>query len=339
MNRMIWAGGLLLGAAPALAIEGASLGFSTFSPIDAPLSYESFAGPISMSHSNRTMSVRGRMDYGFARVSGSQRLTSLSDGRSERAAIALATWRDEVMVSLSVPDAQIGFYLDVAIPTPKLTVTGYRGAFADMIGAGFVEFQTESRVDGSTLQGIAEVRTTTRDTPLGAPVSRTEITALDGNSEPEPAAGTYEFGFQTSIVGLGSVRSGFDRYLVKASFRDGAYLFTGSAGCANVLTSFRIGDVARGSCGSTIIEWGGLAGIFDRVSGTAIEGATVGFESVSGYDYSQAFTLMAPTASRMPDFAGRMPAVPEPATWSMLIAGFGMVGAAMRNRRIAQAGV
>ncbi|HEU4968186.1 PEPxxWA-CTERM sorting domain-containing protein, partial [Sphingomonas sp.] len=35
---------------------------------------------------------------------------------------------------------------------------------------------------------------------------------------------------------------------------------------------------------------------------------------------------------RLGAFAGAIPSVPEPATWAMMIAGFGLIGGALRRR-------
>ncbi len=65
------------------------------------------------------------------------------------------------------------------------------------------------------------------------------------------------------------------------------------------------------------LSWGGLVGATDE-SGAPIR---VAISSLSGTDYARAIA-----APRLPG------AVPEPATWALMLAGFGLAGAAVRRR-------
>jgi|GEM_PF-1990671 len=67
------------------------------------------------------------------------------------------------------------------------------------------------------------------------------------------------------------------------------------------------------------VTWQGIE--FLDANSDPVTGATV--SSLSGQNYSQPYSPL--------------PAVPEPASWAMLIAGFGLVGATARRRRMATA--
>lgn len=67
----------------------------------------------------------------------------------------------------------------------------------------------------------------------------------------------------------------------------------------------------------------------------AITGTTLGIMDPTRSGFNGAITFLNPTALDLIAFdaIGYDVAVPEPATWAMMIAGFGFVGAAMRRRR------
>lgn len=67
------------------------------------------------------------------------------------------------------------------------------------------------------------------------------------------------------------------------------------------------------------VYWGGILGVFDE-GGMPVANWAV--TSDSGTDYARSFVPV-------------QPGVPEPSTWAMMIAGFGLLGAQMRRRRSA----
>ncbi len=80
------------------------------------------------------------------------------------------------------------------------------------------------------------------------------------------------------------------------------------------------GDAAGGACDLLhSVYWGGIDHVTDR-DGNALSGVTFG--SASGFDYARSYF-------DQPDSG----VVPEPASWAMVIAGFGLIGAAARRRR------
>jgi hypothetical protein len=70
----------------------------------------------------------------------------------------------------------------------------------------------------------------------------------------------------------------------------------------------------------------------------ALTGQTIGIMDPTRSGFNGAITFLNPTAADLIafDVIGYDVAVPEPATWAMMIAGFGFVGAAMRRRRKVQ---
>ncbi len=102
---------------------------------------------------------------------------------------------------------------------------------------------------------------------------------------------------------------------------------------------FDDGDVLSGVYTGTVVP-SGMPGIVVSTSQWVITGGTGRFYQASGF-MTHTGTL------RVIDYQGvrsgfydatiegllNLPAVPEPAVWGLMIAGFGLVGAAVRNRR------
>ncbi|OSZ72882.1 hypothetical protein CAP39_03915 [Sphingomonas sp. IBVSS1] len=85
--------------------------------------------------------------------------------------------------------------------------------------------------------------------------------------------------------------------------------------CAVFAQTRNIGDTAGGTCDfAHTVTWGGVSQVLNQhgnvVTGVNITGAT-------GANYAQSF-------------AG---AVPEPASWAMMLAGFGLAGVMLRRQR------
>jgi hypothetical protein len=94
------------------------------------------------------------------------------------------------------------------------------------------------------------------------------------------------------------------------------FTLQGRSSCSIVMG----GEATAGCDAPEGFLWGGIVGVTDR-AGNALSGWTLTAES--GLDYRTAFPLSPPAAG----------GVPEPASWAMLIAGFGLVGAMSRRRR------
>lgn len=81
------------------------------------------------------------------------------------------------------------------------------------------------------------------------------------------------------------------------------------------------GDAARALCDlGHSVYWGGITGL-RSTHGHALAGWSV--RSDSGFDYTRSFFGTLPPAA----------AIPEPASWALLIAGFAMTGGALRQTR------
>ena len=91
---------------------------------------------------------------------------------------------------------------------------------------------------------------------------------------------------------------------------------SGSLSCLTATTA-NSDDSSALSCNlGNSVTWMGIS-LLDT-NGDPLGGATV--TSLSGQNYNQAYSPL--------------PGIPEPASWAMLIAGFGLVGAAARRRRL-----
>ncbi len=129
-----------------------------------------------------------------------------------------------------------------------------------------------------------------------------------GNPTPSLVVGDIFGGGDLGVIetsrGLTFSLASFD---LSAQNGDAGYLIEGFLGAAMVY-SF------GGSAGSGFATYGGNAGVIDRVR----------------------FTLT-PTGSsvNLDNLVFRDAVVPEPGTWALLIAGFGMAGYAVRRRKIA----
>lgn len=85
-----------------------------------------------------------------------------------------------------------------------------------------------------------------------------------------------------------------------------------------------------------------VSGVYDTVSNDFFGGTTSGGITLTGFLWErQRFNIVSQYSSKKggspADYNGgfsyNVAAVPEPATWAMMIGGFGMVGAAMRRRK------
>lgn len=88
------------------------------------------------------------------------------------------------------------------------------------------------------------------------------------------------------------------------------------------------------------LTFGGAPGLFNVVENLVFTGGTGRYLGASGFATFNGTVQFgtfngAPGSAGEGSFTGRLtaPAIPEPGTWALLIAGFGVVGAAARRRR------
>ncbi|MEG3125756.1 PEPxxWA-CTERM sorting domain-containing protein [Sphingomonas sp. GB1N7] len=116
---------------------------------------------------------------------------------------------------------------------------------------------------------------------------------------------------------------------------------------SNSVTSSNIG--LTGNAGSTPVTCTNCSTNFYNPEHFAInlgpQALYLTFASSLSAGGSVALSLFAPTQGNQPEYQGRSPftivsgaavqaAVPEPATWGLMILGFGMIGAASRSRKV-----
>lgn len=139
-----------------------------------------------------------------------------------------------------------------------------------------------------------------------------------------PLADTFTFYLSTSNEAIAT----FDTHNV--TFPDASFteVFSGAAKLVNgrldfVLTSAFNYDPSKGNLVLTVKDFSYGSGGNLFLDADQNVGLTNMRDSLYPYDYNQGLV------TGFNDFA----AVPEPATWAMLIGGFGLVGAAMRRKR------
>ena len=152
----------------------------------------------------------------------------------------------------------------------------------------------------TTITGIVTVNASTNSVSGGVPASSGQTLAPGSAFSVAGGVGTWNFGpsFQTNANGCC-----FDVALFGKVFKAGSLV---------------------GRVGNEAWFLVGTAGY----AGTTLAGGTLGFGMWDG-DFANNFGNL--TVEYM--VPGGDPAVPEPATWAFMIAGFGLVGAAMRRRR------
>jgi hypothetical protein len=85
--------------------------------------------------------------------------------------------------------------------------------------------------------------------------------------------------------------------------------------CAVFAFTVRAGDTAGGSCDfAHTVTWGGVSQVLNQ-SGNVVSGASI--TGATGANYAASFVS----------------GVPEPASWAMMLAGFGLAGAMLRRQR------
>ena len=207
---------------------------------------------------------------------------------------ALASWRDQFTISVEQPTT-VFFFIDVR---PRLT---------DLVGAtAATSLFTETRIFlnspeekfGVNQWGLGKYQTVT-DT---GEIKTTEV--VNGNNG-------------TTIQTAGGAPASYTRYLIGRTFTGtNTYELQGDTRCT--MYDFSDQPAAGGTSGTCAAElrWGGFAYAFAATGAPAEVAFGLG---ASGTDWSQPF--------------GSAIAVPEPATWAMLIGGFGLVGLTARRRR------
>lgn len=146
---------------------------------------------------------------------------------------------------------------------------------------------------------------------------------------------------------------------ITVSFGPGAFSASGTSNLGNFsyTASHCIAAPPPGSYYDGVFEWtlddgtlfgthdgeltlGGARGLFNVVENLVFTGGTGRYLGASGFATftgTVQFGMFegAPGSSGQGSFTGRLsaPAIPEPASWALLIAGFGVIGAAARRRR------
>jgi hypothetical protein len=309
------AGGLL--ALPAHAVSTVSayavtpfdVQFNTDADINVPQT-ASAAGGIG----NQTAVVAGTSTFGGinSSLNAASTPTPTSQARSYAAG---GSWRDEF--TLSTPGVASAYlYVNFSLDA-FLTMTGivadplYSAREVRFFGA----LQSCDGNGGNCLQSYSLSHVGFWGTN-GVP--RTVLfNTIDGVTSVQNIAGTFVQTIDRDVT-------------VRLRVDDGvAFQLLAQSDC-----SATIGGQATAGCEAPSgFRWGGVSGVTD-LAGNALTNWTL--SSMSGLDYRTAFPLSLPP---LPVDPGEPPVggVPEPASWAMLIAGFGLVGGLQRRRRTAVA--
>ncbi|WP_277970702.1 PEPxxWA-CTERM sorting domain-containing protein [Sphingomonas echinoides] len=136
----------------------------------------------------------------------------------------------------------------------------------------------------------------------------TGLNAADGSINFATLNGTNDF----LLTGEGTtVNPGFNAYAIVFTFGDGATI----SGAYNTLFGFSAGSSATvGNTTYTVTDFA-----WNRGGGDLVGANTIGKSGVTDFAGLAQFDVVES-------------AVPEPTTWLMMLAGFGMVGAGLRSR-------
>ena len=145
-------------------------------------------------------------------------------------------------------------------------------------------------------------------------------------------SGVIDAASDFAIYGNRSFYSGFGSPISTISFA-GTTAFGLEFGSSNISRGRRISfTLSDGSLFSTTVPAViGTTAFFGFTSATPITGITVNTEGTSGF-----FTFDVVSFS-VGDAWSAAGVIPEPATWALMIAGFGLVGETLRRRRLAAA--
>lgn len=102
--------------------------------------------------------------------------------------------------------------------------------------------------------------------------------------------------------------------------------------CQTILTGIGPADSGAAGCNGLGYRWGGISAVRDDVGNLVADWSVL---SSSGFDYAQADPgpqALTPREVVVTLFPGAT-MVPEPATWALLLTGFGATGLAVRRRR------
>lgn len=155
------------------------------------------------------------------------------------------------------------------------------------------------------------------------------------------SAAQYMFSFTTNQVLFGSAQSGSGTFTVADT------LSTSPLGTMGYQVT-AISGTLNGSAINGLSGFQGSDNYFYTTGASFADGSGIGFTTVGGTSASLYFASVAQryqltttspfTSGYVTATASLAPAaVPEPATWAMMLAGFGTIGAAIRRRRPAAA--
>ena len=143
-----------------------------------------------------------------------------------------------------------------------------------------------------------------------------------GNFANEPTADTVMF-FQDANDAILDVAGGFTTgfsFFYSSSTAASVNVYDGAGGTGNILATLNLTaqgfDNCVGDPNGSYCNWTAVGVLF---SGTALSINFAGTANQTGFDNIT--------------FGSDTPVIPEPATWAMMITGFGLVGFAARRRR------
>lgn len=136
----------------------------------------------------------------------------------------------------------------------------------------------------------------------------------------------------TAVAGatLDPVADGLYTYSLSfdlAGFNAATATFNGRFAADNDVTQILLNGIALGVSGGSFTDWT----VFDSTGGNFVSGVNTLTFIVDNFGQASGN----PSGLRVEFLSSDVSAVPEPQSWALLIAGFGLVGAAARRRRTA----